>query len=42
MSLAAVNTAEVVRQVLSATVGLGFVEGLGLPELLEGQVVARD
>ncbi len=42
VSLAAVNTAEVVRQVRSATVGLGFVEGPGLPEGLDGQVVARD
>ncbi len=42
VSLAAVNTAEVVRQVLAATVELGFVEGPGLPEGLDGLVVARD
>lgn len=42
VSLDAVNTAEVVRQVLAGDVQLGFVEGPGLPEGLDGQVVGRD
>lgn len=42
VSLAAVNTTEVVRQVLRAEADLGFVEGPGLPAGLNGQVVARD
>ena len=42
VSLNAVNTVEVVRQVLAGDVQLGFVEGPGLPEGLEGQVVGRD
>lgn len=42
VSLDAVNTAEVVRQVLAGDVQLGFVEGPGLPEGLDGQVIGHD
>ncbi len=42
VSLAAVNSTEVVRQVLAAAADLGFVEGPGLPDGLDGTVVARD
>jgi molybdate transport repressor ModE-like protein len=42
VSLDAVNTAEVVRQVLAGDVQLGFVEGPGLPKGLDGQVIGHD
>lgn len=42
VSLDAVNTTEVVRQVLRGEADLGFVEGPGLPAGLTGRIVARD
>ncbi len=42
VSLAAVNTAEVVRQVLQGEADLGFVEGPGMPAGVNGRIVATD
>jgi molybdate transport repressor ModE-like protein len=42
VSLDAVNTAEVVRQVLQGEADLGFVEGPGMPDGVNGRIVATD
>lgn len=42
VSLDAVNTTEVVRQVLQGEADLGFVEGPGLPAGVNGRIVATD